>query len=53
MKFPTRIGKDGKVVIPKHIRTRLGLVSGDEVDVDIAKAPATDKEKIEARWKRE
>jgi len=51
MKFPAKVRKEGKIVIPKPIRDRLGLAAGDEVDVDIVPAPKTDKEKIEARWR--
>lgn len=30
-----RVGPKGQVVVPRHIREVLGIVPGDEVDVDL------------------
>jgi AbrB family looped-hinge helix DNA binding protein len=30
-----RVGPKGQVVVPRHIRDLLGIVPGDEVDVDL------------------
>ena len=50
MLFPAKLGKRHIIYVPANVCERLGLVAGDQVDVDIRSVPKTDKERIENHW---
>lgn len=55
MQYPTRVGKDGRISIPKSIRDFLRIEENDEILVDVVKKDSVEdhKRSLEKPYRRE